>query len=222
MGTITRTFANNITTSGVFKPTAFNNASFDNVTAVPSGAIEGGNMVLLSTQTASASASISFTTGIDSTYKEYMFIFNNIHPQTDTVYFQMNLSTDSGSTYNVAKTTTFFRAQHLESGSSNVFEYVTDDDLAQSTSYQRINNLMGADADQNVSGYMQLFNPSDTTYVKHFMSVANSTFTNSEASANLYMAGYGNTTSAINAINFKMSSGNIDDGIIKMYGVAKS
>jgi hypothetical protein len=87
MGTITRTFANNITTSGVFKPTAFNNASFDNVTAVPGGAVEGGNMVLLSTQTASASASISFTTGIDSTYKEYMFIFNNIHPQTDTTAF---------------------------------------------------------------------------------------------------------------------------------------
>jgi hypothetical protein len=89
MGTITRTFANNITTSGVFKPTAFNNASFDNVTAVPEGVIEGGNMVLLSTQTASASASISFTTGIDSTYKEYMFIFNNIHPATDSVNFNL-------------------------------------------------------------------------------------------------------------------------------------
>jgi hypothetical protein len=89
MGTITRTFANNITTSGVFKPTAFNNASFDNVTAVPSGAVEGGNMVLLSTQTASASASISFTTGIDSTYKEYMFVFNNLHPATDAYAFSI-------------------------------------------------------------------------------------------------------------------------------------
>jgi hypothetical protein len=110
MGTITRTFANNITTSGVFKPTAFNDASFDNVTAVPSGAVEGGNMVLLSTQTASASASISFTTGIDSTYKEYMFIFNNIHPATDSVQFNFNLSTDGGSSYNVVRTTTFFRS----------------------------------------------------------------------------------------------------------------
>jgi hypothetical protein len=112
MGTITRTFANNITTSGVFKPTAFNNASFDNVTAVPSGAVEGGNMVLLSTQTASASASISFTTGIDSTYKEYMFIFNNIHPSLDNSNISFNLSTDGGSTYNVTKTTTIFRAFH--------------------------------------------------------------------------------------------------------------
>ena len=176
-------------------------------------------MVLLSTQTASASASISFTTGIDSTYKEYMFVFNNIHPQTDTVNFTFNLSTDGGSNYNVTKTTTFFRAQHLESGAASVFEYVSGDDLVQSTSYQYIGNLMGADADQCISGYLHLFNPSDTTYVKHFMSVANSTFTDSEASANLYMAGYGNTTSAINAIDFKMSSGNIDDGTIQLFGI---
>jgi hypothetical protein len=120
MGTITRTFANNITTSGVFKPTAFNNASFDNVTAVPSGALPaGGSMVLLSTQTASGDASISFTTGIDSTYKEYMFIFNNIHPATDGTSLQFNLSTDSGSSYNVTKTSTSFRAIHNESDSSN-------------------------------------------------------------------------------------------------------
>jgi hypothetical protein len=218
MGTITRTFANNITTSGVFKPTAFNNASFDNVTAVPEGVIEGGNMVLLSTQTASGDASISFTTGIDSTYKEYMFIFNSIHPATDSVNFQFNLSTDGGSSYNVTKTTSFFRAQHLESGAGDVFEYVTGDDLAQSTAYQYIGNLMGADADQTISGYMHLFNPSDTTFVKHFMSVANNSF-NSDASGNLYMAGYGNTTSAINAIDFKMSSGNIDDGTIQMFGI---
>jgi hypothetical protein len=115
MGTITRTFANNITTSGVFKPTAFNNASFDNVTAVPSGAVEGGNMVLLSTQTASASSSISFTTGIDSTYKEYMFIFNNIHP-AKCRKFRLIGSTDGGSSYGVATTTTMFEALVDESG----------------------------------------------------------------------------------------------------------
>jgi hypothetical protein len=107
MGTITRTFANNITTSGVFKPTAFNNASFDNVTAVPGGAVEGGNMVLLSTQTASASASISFTTGIDSTYKEYMFIHNNIHPSVDNSNFSFQGSTDGGSSYGVTITHLF-------------------------------------------------------------------------------------------------------------------
>jgi hypothetical protein len=125
MGTITRTFANNITTSGVFKPTAFNNASFDNVTAVPEGVIEGGNMVLLSTQTASGDASISFTTGIDSTYKEYMFIFNNIHPATDGTPLLFNLSTDGGSSYNVTKTTTVFNAYHDESRCCEMFLYVT-------------------------------------------------------------------------------------------------
>lgn len=194
-----------------------NNSSLANITALP-GSITSGALTLVSSQTASASASIEFS--MDSTYNSYVFKFINIHPQTDTVYFQMNLSTDGGSTYNVTKTTTFFRAQHLESGAASVFEYVGSEDLAQSTSVQVINNLMGADADQNVSGYMQIFNPSSTTYVKHFLSVVNSTFTDSEASANLYMAGYGNTTSAINSIKFEMSSGNIDDGIIKMYGVS--
>lgn len=190
-------------------------------TLIDNGALDSGvptgSLILLSTQTASASASIEFS--MDSSYDSYIFKFINIHPQTDTVYFQMNLSTDGGSTYNVTKTTTFFRAQHLESGVGSVFEYVGSEDLAQSTSAQVINNLMGADADQNVSGYMQIFNPSSTNFVKHFLSVVNSTFTDSEASANLYMAGYGNTTNAINSIKFEMSSGNIDDGIIKMYGV---
>jgi hypothetical protein len=219
MGTITRTFANNITTSGVFKPTAFNNASFDNVTAVPSGAVEGGSMVLLSTQTASGDASISFTTGIDSTYKEYMFIFNNTHPATDRAKLNFNLSTDGGSSYNVTKTTTIFRGQHTESGAGSVLDYLTANDLAQSTSYQNISFESGFDNDQNCSGYLHLFDPSSTTYVKHFISNCNYCHTDSEASGNTYMAGYGNTTSAINAIDFKMSSGNIDDGTIQMFGI---
>ena len=109
MGTITRAFANNITTSGVFKPTAFNNASFDNVTSVPEGSVEAGNMVLLSTQTASASASICFTSGIDSTYKEYVFIFNSVHPSATNPRFTFNASTDGGSNYNVIKTSSFAR-----------------------------------------------------------------------------------------------------------------
>jgi len=178
-----------------------------------------GNLIFISKQTASSSASVSFTSGINSTYKEYIFYFNSIHPQTDEKAFQFNLSTDSGSNYNVTKTTTFFRAQHLESGSANVFEYVTGDDLAQSTAYQNVSNLCGNDNDQCVSGYLHLFEPSSTTFVKHFMSNVNSCFTNSEATANLYMAGYGNTTSAINAVDFKFSSGNIDAGTISLYGV---
>jgi hypothetical protein len=218
MGTITRTFANNITTSGVFKPTAFNNASFDNVTAVPGGAVEGGNMVLLSTQTASASASISFTTGIDSTYKEYMFIFNNIHPQTDTTDFVFNCSTDGGSSYNVTKTTTFFDAYHNESGSSAVLGYNTAYDLAQSTAFQILSYAISADADGSTSGYMIYLILADTTFVKHFIAVTNETQYN-DYTVNGYIAGYMNTTSAIDAVQFKMASGNIDDGTIQMFGI---
>jgi hypothetical protein len=218
MGTITRAFANNITTSGVFKPAAFNNASFDNVTSVPEGAVEGGNMVLLSTQTASASSSISFTTGITSTYKEYMFIFNNIHPSTDTVHFTFNLSTDSGSNYNVTKTTTYFLAKHNEADTDTGFAYDTGADLAQSTSYQIMATFIGADNDQSLSGTLHLFNPSYTTYVKHFLSAVN-ICEESDTSLNSRVGGYANTTSAINAIDFKFASGNIDAGTIQMFGI---
>jgi len=218
MGTITRTFANNITTSGVFKPTAFNNASFDNVTAVPEGAVEGGNMVLLSTQTASGSTSISFTTGIDSTYKEYMFIFNNIHPATNNVWFQFNMSTDSGSNYNVTKTTSLFITYHSEADDATTLQYEDGKDIAQGTGYAVLGSTTGNDNDQASSGYLHLFNPSSNVYVKHFIS----NFSNSHPGDYTfidYCAGYGNTTSAINAIDFKMSSGNIDAGTIQMFGI---
>ena len=218
MGTITRTFANNITTSGVFKPTAFNNASFDNVTAVPSGAVEGGNMVLLSTQTASASASIEFTSGINSTYKEYMFVFNNIHPQTNATHFQFNMSTDSGSSYNVTKTSTWYQAYHDEADTASGIVYIGTYDLAQGTGYQTINYALGTDNDECLSGYLHLFQPSSNTFVKHFIGVTNNT---EESGYNIagYVAGYGNTTSAIDAVDFKMSSGNIDAGTIQMFGI---
>jgi hypothetical protein len=218
MGTITRTFANNITTSGVFKPTAFNDASFDNVTAVPGGAVEGGNMVLLSTQTASGDASISFTSGIDSTYKEYMFVFNNIHPATDNAHFQFNFSTDAGSTYDVIKTSTIFRSLNFEDDSLTSLDYRTAYHLAQSTDYAYLGSQQGNGADESCSGTMHLFNPSDTTFVKHFTTNCNFYNYNS-ASEQLCGAGYGNTTSAIDAVIFRMSSGNIDDGTIQMFGI---
>ena len=222
MGTITRTFANNITTSGVFKPTAFNNASFDNVTAVPSGAVESGNMVLLSTQTASSSASISFTSGIDSTYKEYMFIFNNIHPATENTTFEFQTSTDGGSSYGVTYTNTVFLALHNEAGSTSNLFYSTSRDQAQSTGYAQLcaEVARGGDADQACSGFLQLYNPSSSIFVKHCIS----RFIKDDGAGaaeifNQYSGGYFNTTSAINAINFKMSSGNIDDGTIQMFGI---
>jgi len=218
MGTITRTFANNITTSGVFKPTAFNNASFDNVTAVPEGALPaGGNMVLLSTQTASGDASISFTSGIDSTYKEYMFVFNNIHPATDNVDFTFNGSTDGGSNYNVTKTSAGGRAAHRENDTDAFLQYA-DGLLAQSTSYERITQANGNDNDQSVSGYLHLFEPSSTTFVKHYILRANNAVY-VDMSDERFTGGYFNTTSAVDAIDFKMSSGNIDAGTIQMFGI---
>ncbi len=217
MGTITRSFANNITTSGVLLPASLTNNSIANVTAY-NASVSTGNMVLISSQTASASASISFTTGIDSTYKEYQFYFINIHPATDNANFTFNMSTDGGSNYNVTKTTTFFRAVHDEADTITALEYRTGEDLAQSTSFQNIIDAIGTGADENGAGTLTLFNPSSTVFVKHFIINSNSYgYTNS--SNNNYIAGYANTTSAVNAIQFKFSSGNIDAGTILMYGI---
>ena len=215
---IALSLGNNLTTGGIFKPTAVNNTSVNNVTDF-AGIAGGGTLVLLSTQTASASANISFTTGIDSTYDEYIFKFINIHPANNDVVFETNFSSDGGSNYNVTKTTTNFEATHTESGTSD-FKYGTGDDIAQGTGYQRT-GLVGSDNDESVSGYLHLFAPSSTTFVKHFIARTQGYYAGEYAWSN-FMAGYCNTTSAINAIDFKMSSGNIDDGIIKMYGVAKS
>ena len=165
MGSITRGLSNNITTGGVILPAGITNASVSAVTSFANAS--GGTLILLSTQTASASATISFTTGLDSTYDEYIFKYINCHPATDSVGFQFNMSTDGGSNYNVTKTTTSFGAYHNESDTATTLSYNTDSDLAQTCHH----------------------------------------------------AGYGNTTSAINAINFKMSSGNIGAGTIYLYGI---
>ncbi len=226
MGSITRSFANNIGSSGILTASAVTNATIEDVTSFDNAA-SPATLVLLSTQTASSSANISFTTGLDSTYDEYIFSFINIHPATDQVAFQFNLSTDGGSNYNVTKTTTFFMGYHDEADTEAGVAYFTAYDLAQSTSFQNlIFPTLSNDNDSNTSGSLTLFNPSSTTYVKHFISRLNCTVEASGGSSpyseDVYVAGYGNTTSAVNAIQFKMSSGNIDDGIIKMYGVKKS
>jgi hypothetical protein len=220
MGSITRGLSNNITTGGVILPAGITNASVSAVTSFANA--PAGTLILLSTQTASASATISFTTGLDSTYDEYQFHFINIHPQNDAVGFQFNMSTDAGSNYNVTKTTTAVRALHNESDTTTDLSYRTADDLAQSTAYQLLSIAgIGSGADENLTGVLQLFNPSSTTYVKHFISNCQ-LYTHDDFSYNALVAGYGNTTSAVNAIQFKMDSGNIDDGVIKLYGVKKS
>jgi len=194
-----------------------NNRSIKDVTSLPFGV---GTLVHIQSQTASNSASISFTTGINSTYKEYQFYFIDIHPRTDAVNFTFNMSTDSGSNYNVTKTTTAFLAEVSQSGTFSGLSYQTASDLAQSTSDQRITTNIGSASSESAVGYMSLFNPASTTYVKHFISTSQFYFPDASVdfTMNMFVAGYGNTTSAINAVRFQMSSGNFD-GTIAMFGV---
>jgi len=214
MGAITRSIANNITTSGVFTSSAITNSSVTGITVLPNA--EDG-ITFISSQTASNSASLSFTSGLTSTYKAYKFVFSSIHPRSDSITFQFNLSTDAGSNYNVTKTTTAFRSFNFENNSATSLDYVTSLDLPQSTSFQPISDDVGSDADQSLSGNMILFNPSSTTYVKHFISNINTSHA-ADISSEIFVAGYGNTTSAVNAIRFQMASGNMD-GTIYLYGI---
>jgi len=198
----------------------YNNNSISAVTALDS--IASGSLVLLATNNiTSGVSSSSFTSNIDSTYDTYIFKFINIHPQTDNVFFNYNFSTDGGSNYNVTKTTTYFTAEHGQDGTGANLAYNASADLAQSTNYQYMFVNTASENDQSVAATMYLFNPSSTTFVKHFMteSVGDST---PDYVYNIRTAGYCNTTSAVNAVDFKMSSGNIDNGIIKMYGLSKS
>ena len=195
-----------------------NNQSLTEITELPS-AVTVGSLVLLETQTASSDSTISFTSNIDSTYDEYVFKVYDFNPGTDDGRLQINFSIDSGSNYNVAKTTTHFRAYHFESDASGL-GYQTGDDLAQGTGVQvLINSEMGNDNDQNCGGYLHFFGLSDTTFVKHFISNINYTSAN-DTSTQCFVAGYANTTSAVDAIQFSMSSGNIDAGTISLYGIS--
>jgi hypothetical protein len=218
MGTRIQNLANNFTTAGIVKAAAINNASVSGITSIPAGV--GGALTLLSTQTASASASIDFTSGIDSTYDSYVFKFINMHPELDGGYFYVNFSTDGGSNYNVTKTTTTFKARHSEDDVTDVLQYVSGGDLTQETGNQPIAlDGVGNASDESVSGYLHLFNPSSSTYVKHFIINSNADIGNANCVTS-FVAGYCNTTSPINAVRFIQQSGNLDDGIIKMYGVS--
>jgi hypothetical protein len=193
-----------------------NNNSISDITTP--GSLAQGKMTLISSQTASGSASISFTSGIDSTYPIYRFEFINIHPQNNNVDFEFNLSTDGGSNYNVTKTTTLFKPYHDEADTTTTLSYDDGRDIAQGTGYQDIATNFGNDNDQNLAGTLEIFNPSSTTFVKHF--ICRTQFTHhADYTVEHYVAGYGNTTSAIDAVRFQMSSGNIDDGTIKLYGI---
>jgi len=183
------------------------------------GSITGlGSMVFLSKQTASSSSTISFTSGIDSTYKEYLFTFNNIHPETDNTHFQFQADTGTNTNYNQTITSSAFYAQHREDGSATALEYRTGEDQAQGTAFQPLCEGLGNDNDQSLSGYLHLFNPSSTTFVKHFITQTNQVRYN-DRFYNFHIAGYFNTTTALTRVQFKMSADAIDAGDICLYGI---
>ena len=191
-------------------------------TLIDNGALDAGvstgSLTLLSTQTASSSATIDFTSGIDSTYDSYVFKFINIHPATDGAKFTFQGDTGTNTNYNQTITSTTFYDFHSESGSSSSLSYDGSYDQAQGTSFQDLIFYQGNDADQQCSGSLQIFNPSSDTFVKHFIARGVRASANDQISDE-YTAGYFNLTTALTRFRFKMSSGNIDDGIIKMYGV---
>ena len=204
-------------------PAANKAIGFDSDADALEATLEGGAMTFIKKLTASSSGTLSFVDGsssvvLDNTYKEYIFIFNNMHPATDDVKFTFQLSIDSGSNYNVTMTTTTFNSIHAESGSESGLSYQSGLDQAQGTSFQNLTNRLGGDNDQSASGYLHLLNPSSTTFVKHFIATLNIGHYQ-DYSSNDFTAGYGNTTSALDAVQFKMSSGNIDAGTITLYGI---
>ena len=170
----------------------------------------------LATLTASSSATLNFTSNIDSTYNIYKFRFINMHPATNEKAFCVNFR-DGGSDYDATKTTTWFQASHGEGGGTSL-AYDGNRDLAQGTGVQQLSTDIGNGNDESVSGELLLFNPSSTTFVKHFMGKSNGYYAG-DATSNAFCAGYCNTTTAIDAVQFSFVSGNIDSGTIEMYGI---
>ena len=201
----------------------YNNNSISAVTSA--AAIPSGAMTHIKTLTASSSATLSFVDGssdvvLDNTYPIYLFKFINIHTSA-TANFQFNGSDDDSShSYDVVKTTTVFTAGHKEDGSSSYLDYDTGQDEAQAADFQNLSYGITTGNDESLSGELYLFNPSSTTFVKNF--IARTQYYDSNFSQNGHIAGYFNTTADITAIQFKMSSGNIDAGKIKLYGIKDS
>ena len=194
--------------------------------AIDSGVAKGA-MTFIKKITASSSSTVDFVDGssgvtLDSTFKEYVFTFNNVHPSSASDFkFQGNAAGGSG--FDETMTTTFFYAYHKESGTDTALMYNTGKDQAQGTAYTIIAaDGVGTDNDNCVSGILHLFNPSSTTFVKHYMArISNTNGSGSSTyECDCYSAGYFNTTAAIDEISFKFGSGNIDSGDICLYGIS--
>jgi len=202
----------------------YNNNSLSSITDAAS--ITKGAMTLIKEQTASSSSTISFVHGtsdvvLDGTYPIYLFKFINIHPATNRVKFTFQGNAAGGSGYNETMTTTWFQAYHNEADGNTSLSYITGEDQAQGTAFQSLCEDLGNDNDQSYCGELWLYNPSSTVFVKHFMAKGSESYS-TDFINNHYVAGYFNTTSAIDEIQFKMTSGNIDAGTFKLYGIKDS
>jgi len=193
-----------------------NNQSMTAITSLPSG-VSAGSLVLLATETASSDGNLSFTSNIDDTYKEYIFKFYDIHPATDGAVFSFQVDTGTNTSYNIACTSTLSQAAHDEGDTSAAWGYQTGIDQHQGTAFQRIGK-MGNGNDECSAGTLHLYDPSNTTFVKHFIANVQS-YHNEDYTTQEFTAGYFNTTTALTRVQFKMDSGNIDAGTIKMFGV---
>ena len=188
------------------------------------GSVSGGSFTFIKKLTSDGSdATLSFVDGtsdvvLDDTYKEYLFIINDIHAETDTQYFTFQGSIDTGSNYNVATTSTMFTAAHNEADTETSLAYETGVDLAQGTGFINLSPQVGNGNDECCSGYLRLFDPSNTTFVKHFISTVNG-YHASDLSIQHHGAGYLNSTSAVDAVQFKFASGEIQGGTISLYGI---
>ena len=194
-------------------------------TGLVKAASGGGDAVwnLIETLTASSDADLSFTSGIDSTYDEYVFKWINIHPETNVTEFQFNLSTDGGSNYNVTKTSTHFISYHVEDDDYAGVGYESGWDLAQSTAFQTLGIDVDSGNDECISGSLHLFNPSSDIFVKHFIArtiYASGNDPTYDVAIDGYIAGYGNTTSAVDSVQFKFSADEIQGGSISLYGIS--
>jgi len=193
------------------------NNSLSSITALPAS-ISGGGLNLISTQTASSSSTISFTSGIDSTYKEYIFKFIDIHLATDGAEFEFQADIGTDTNYNVTLTSSYFLAEHNEADSSTGFSFQAARDQAQGTAFQHFGVDVGADNDHCIAGFLHFYDPASTTKVKHFIGVMQQAHQN-DLSLVGHLGGYFNTTTALTRVRFKASSGNVDAGTIKLYGI---
>ena len=186
--------------------------------ALDSGVATGAMTLITTTNISSGSSTVTFNSSINSTYKEYQFHLTDIHGSNDNVYLQVNFR-DGSTAYDATKTSTLFRMYHFEDNSTGAVAYETGHDLAESTGVLKIAQGCGSDNDQSTTGILNLFEPSSTTFVKHFNSKTSTIHGSNNAAYSWFVAGYCNVTAAIDGVQFSMSAGTLDAGTIKMYGI---